>query len=120
MKYLLLKETQEDLLHSFEHKYVYRVNPRMTRAGSILTQSVKFIVIKRVIILQNYISYFSNHCVIIECLLIFYSYFMGTFIEQSATNMEIHQTFKIQATTFNSQNEPLFTRHCISSLRLRS
>lgn len=118
MKYLLLKETQEDLLHSFEHKYVYRVNPRMTRAGSILTQSdiscfsVKFIVIKRVII--------SNHCVIIECLLIFYSYFMGTFIEQSATNMEIHQTFKIQATTFNSQNEPLFTRHCISSLRLRS
>lgn len=127
MKYLLLKETQKDLLHSFEHKYVYRVNPRMTRTGSILTQSdiscfsVKFIVIKRVIILPNYISYFSNHCIIIECLLIFYSStFMGIFIEQSATNMKIHQTFKIQATTFNSQNEPLFTRHCISSLRLRS
>lgn len=59
MKYLLLKESQEDLLHSFEHKYFYRVNPRMTRTGSILTRtdiscfSVIFIIIKHVIILPN-------------------------------------------------------------------
>lgn len=70
MKYLLLKETQEDLLRSFEHKYVYRVNPRMTRAGSILTRtdiscfSVQFIIIKHAIILPNCI--FQNTALLLN------------------------------------------------------